>query len=163
MDANFLTKGFQTVANQLDKKFLTEKDLKVWVGTVLNCYVLKIYKEAWTNPSENPATSPSRIFFSIWVDPDKEHLLFYNIHALRLRQLKGFKIESRRFAETFRKEFKQFSHKWENVSTEFGPLTLMQGFVSLELKNFEASVLRLFNNFLEIEHMIEKALGEFKL
>jgi len=153
---------FQTAANQIDKNLLAQKQLKVWPGKLLNCDVLKIYKNAWANPSKDPVTSPSRIFFSIWVDPDNKHQLFYNIHALKLRQLKGFKIESRKFAETFRKEFKPFSHKWENVSTDFGPLTLMQGFVTLEQKTFLHEVLKLSNNFLGIEHLIDQTLDRFK-
>jgi len=153
---------FQTAANQIDKNLLAQKQLKVWPGKLLNCDVLKIYKDAWANPSKDPVTSPSRIFFSIWVDPDNKHQLFYNIHALKLRQLKGFKIESRKFAETFRKEFKPFSHKWENVSTDFGPLTLMQGFVTLEQKTFLHEVLKLSNNFLGIEHLIDQTLDRFK-
>ena len=153
---------FQTAANQIDKNLLAQKQLKVWPGKLLNCDVLKIYKNAWANPSKDPVTSPSRIFFSIWVDPDNKHQLFYNIHALKLRQLKGFKIESRKFAETFRKEFKPFSHKWENVSTDFGPLTLMQGFVTLEQKTFLHEVLKLSNNFLGIEQLIDQTLDRFK-
>lgn len=154
--------GFQNAANQIDKKLLAEKQLKVWVGTFLECDVLKIYKESWANSSENAITSPSRIFFSIWVDPIKENKLFYNIHALKLRRLKGYKIESRKFAETFRKAFKVFEHKWENVSVEYGPLTLMQGSISLELKSFQTEVLKLSSNFLEIDHLIDKILAGFK-
>jgi hypothetical protein len=163
VDRSFFTTGFQRATSEIDKKRLAEKKLKVWIGKFLQCDVLKIYKESWTNPSKDPVTSPSRIFFSIWVDPANEQKLFYNIHALKLRQLKGYKIESRKFAETFRKEFKGFSHNWENVSINFGPLTLMQGFVALKPENFQTEVLRLSNNFLEIEHLIDKTLAAFKL
>ncbi len=163
MDSSLYRKGFQKAVDQMDRKLLDQKQLNIWIGKFLQCDVLKIFKNPWANPSKDPVTSPSRIFFSIWVDPAKKEKLFYNIHALKLRQLKGYKIESRKFAEIFRKEFKEFSHKWENVSIEFGPLTLMQGSVSLDPKNFPNQVLRLSNNFLEIEHLIDNTLAGFKL
>jgi hypothetical protein len=163
MDSSLYTKGFQKAVDQIDRKLLDEKQLNIWIGKFLECDVLKIFKKSWANPSEDTVTSPSRIFFSIWVEPAKEEKLFYNIHALKLRQLKGYKIESRKFAETFRKVFKEYSHKWENVSTKFGPLTLMQGSVSLHPDNFPTEVLGLSNNFLEIEHLIDNTLAGFKL
>jgi len=66
---------FHAAAGQIDKKLLAQKQLKVWVGTFQECDVLKIYKQSWANPNEDPITSPSRIFFSIWVDRAKEEKL----------------------------------------------------------------------------------------
>ena len=156
-------KEFHTAASQIDKKLLAQKQLKVWVGTFQECDVLKIYKQSWANPNEDPITSPSRIFFSIWVDPAKEEKLLYNIHALKLRQLKGYKVESRKFAEVFRREFKAFAHDWENVNINHGPLTLMQGFVTPESKDLKNAVLKLTGHFLKIQHLIDQSLGQFRL
>ena len=105
---------FQNSAKQLDKNLLTKKKIEV---AVLNfgedCVVLKIYKKSWTNDSEYPLNSTSKIFFSVWISDCslKEQKILYNIHALKLRQLKGFKIESRKFAEDFRNSFKPFLPK----------------------------------------------------
>ena len=58
------------------------------------------------NPFEKPQPGPA-IFFSVWINAGiKEHKLFYNIHALKLRQLKGYNITSRKFASDFREQFK---------------------------------------------------------
>ena len=161
MELNYLEK-FQTAASQIDKTRLTRQQLEIAVGTFLHCHVLKIYKKSWANPLENPLTSPSRIFFSVWIDPAKEQELYYNIHALKLRQLKGYKIESRKFAEAFRKSFKEFEPKWKNVSLKFGPLTLMQGSIPVDPENFQNEVLELSNKFLEIEHIIDLTLARYK-
>ena len=135
--------------------------LEVWVGAFNDCTVLKLYKNTWANPGENPLTAVSRIFFSVWIAPKREGLLFYNIHALKLRHLKGYKIESRRFAETFRKAFSKHARSWKNVSTDFGPLTLMQGHVEIEPERLEDQIVALSNNFLQIGHLIDETLALF--
>ena len=106
---NYLAK-FQKAADQLDKKLLREKQIEVAVGTVLNSVFLKLYKKSWANPSPDPLTAETRIFFSVWInDPAiEEQKLLYNIHALKLRKLKGYSIQSRKFADAFRKSFKEF-------------------------------------------------------
>ncbi|MDP4151237.1 MAG: hypothetical protein Q8927_11980 [Bacteroidota bacterium] len=153
---------FQNAVNKFDRALLARKQIEVYVGTYVDCAVLKLYKRSWANPSLDPLTSPSRIFFSIWINPVGERKLFYNIHALKLRELIGYKIESRKFADAFRTSFKEFEHKWKNVSIKFGPLTLMQGSVNIEPDIFQQEVLGLSNNFLEIEHLVDNALARFK-
>lgn len=86
----------------------------------------------------------------------------YNIHALKLRKLKGYSIQSRKFAELFREDFKDYTHKWKNVSTNHGPLTLMEGWLKLDLETFQDKVLKKAYNFLEIEHLIDTTLEKFK-
>lgn len=165
MDTSFYLDKFQKAADQLDKKLLTKK--KVEAAVVIygeNCVVLKLYKRSWTNQSENPLTSTSRIFFSVWISDStiKEQKILYNIHALKLRRLQGYSIQSRNYANIFRKSFKEFEHKWENVSVRFGPLTLMQGWLKIDLENFQGEILELANNFLEIEHLVDDTLAHFK-
>lgn len=153
----------QEAADKIDKKLLDERQLEVYVGTFGDCVVLKLYKRSWANPFQDPVSSPSRIFFSVWIDPNREGELSYNIHALKLRQLKGYKIESRKFAEVFRKGFKDFAHRWENVRVEYGPLTLMQGFVRIEPGRMQEQVLALANEFFAIEHLIDEVLADFRV
>ena len=164
MDFKHYLDTFQKAADQLNKKILQSKQIEVAVGEVLNSVFLKIYKESWANSSQDPLTAESRIFFSIWVNDstlDKQKL-FYNIHALKLRHLKGYSIQSRKFAETFRKSFKPHEHNWQNVSVNFGPLTLMEGWLELDPANLQKDILKLANNFLTLEHLIDLNLNKFK-
>ena len=165
MDTSFYLDKFQKAADHLDKKLLTRK--KVEAAVVLfgnDCVVLKLYKRSWTNQVQDPLTSASRIFFSVWISGSTkdEQKIFYNIHALKLRQLKGYFIQSRKFADIFREMFKSFEHKWENVSVNFGPLTLMEGWLKMDLKSLQDDILKLANNFLEIEDLIDETLEHFK-
>ena len=164
MDFKHYLDTFQKAADQLDKNMLQKKQIEVAVGEVLNSVFLKLYKKSWTNPSQDPLTSESRIFFSIWINDSalEEQKIFYNIHALKLRHLKGYSIQSRQFANNFRDSFKGFEDKWKNVSVKFGPLTLMEGWLKINLENFQDEIVELANNFIEIEHLIDGTLAHFK-
>lgn len=166
MDTTFYLDKFQKAADQLEKETLNK--MKVEIAVVRygpDCVVLKMYKKSWANQCQDPLTSASRIFFSIWISGSsiKEQKILYNIHALKLRQLKGYSIQSRKFAENFRGRFKKYEHHWKNVSVNFGPLTLMEGWLKIDLGNFNRDILELANNFLDIHHMVDDTLADFKL
>ena len=165
MDTSFFLSKFHKAADKLDKKMLNRKQIESAVVTFgEDCVVLKLYKRSWTNQLQNPLTSESRIFFSIWISDAsiKEQRLLYNIHALKLRQLKGYSIQSRKFADNFRDRFKSYNNKWENVSVDYGPLTLIEGWKKIDIENFQSDILELAYNFLEIEHLIDDTLLHFK-
>ncbi|TPG44098.1 hypothetical protein [Flavobacterium pectinovorum] len=81
---------------------------------------------------------------------------------MKLRKLNGYSIESRKFANSFREEFKKSIYNWKNISIDFGPLTLMQGWIEFDNEKAQEDILHLANNFLEIENIIDKTLIEFK-
>ena len=155
---------FELAKNQLNQSLLNEKQLLVWVGFKLDSVVLKLYKKSWTNDEFNPLDASSRIFFSVWLNNVSiaEEKVYYNIHALKLRELKRFNIKSRDFAESFRKDFKNHQADWENVSVDFGPLTLMEGFMKLNPRSVTDAIVELANNFLKIENLIDDTLHSFK-
>jgi len=165
MDSTHYLEIYKIAAGQLDKNLLVEKKIAVATGIVLESVFLKLYKTAWANKTHDPLTSPSRIFFSVWINDKaiKENKLLYNIHALKLRQLKGYSITSRDFAAAFRGKFKRFEKGWPNVSTDFGPLTLMEGWVKLNEATIQHDIGKLAKQFLEIEHLIDELLIERKI
>lgn len=157
-------KIFSSVAGQLNLQLLKEMQLETAVIEVLDCVCLKIYKKSWCSSKEDPLLAKTRIFFSIWVsdESDKQQKLLYNIHAFKLRHLPGYAIESRKFANVFRSAFKAFEQQWPNVSVNFGPLTLMEGWVSFDHKNIAQQIVELANNFLTIAPLLEDTLASFK-
>jgi hypothetical protein len=164
MDTAFYLDKFQKAADQLDQKVLLEKEIEVAVGEVMDSVCLKLYKKSWASPGEDSLTAASRIFFSIWVNDDiiEEQKIYYNIHAFKLRHLKGYAIQSRQFSDVFRSRFKLFENQWPNVSVKFGPLTLMEGWIKLDQDGLSNVVLSLANNLLKIEHLIDDTLLKFK-
>jgi len=164
MNTNFYLENFQKIVDQLDSKLLNAKSIEVSVGIYLDSVFIKLYKKSWASNSQEPLTAESRIFFSVWVNDStlQKQKIMYNIHALKLRKLSSYKIQSRKFAEVFRESFKNHENKWQNVSTNHGPLTLMEGWIQLDLENLQEEVLKLANNFLEIEHLVDDTLDKFK-
>ncbi|NHN25017.1 hypothetical protein FIA58_004930 [Flavobacterium jejuense] len=164
MDFEYYIEKFQKAANQLDKKKRTAKQLQMHVGVTLNSVVLKLYKKEWTNDEIDPVNATTRIFFAVWVNEEsiKKNKIFYNIHALKLRKLSGYAIESKKFATSFRNEFKKQEVNWQNVSTNFGPLTLMEGWIKLDNDKAQEDIVALANNFMSIAYLIDKTLAEFK-
>jgi hypothetical protein len=164
MDYQFYLDKFQESANLIDKKILEEKNLLLSVGVVLDSVCLKLYKKEWSSNLEDPLNAKTRIFFSVWINDKtvKDKRLFYNIHALKLRELKGYSITSRNFAADFRIRFKDFEDHWENINLKLGPLTLMEGWKNLDNENIVNIIVNLAQNFLEIEPLIEQSLEIFK-
>lgn len=164
MDTSLYLEKFQKAADQLNKLLLDKKGIEVAVGVVLDSVFLKLYKKSWASPGEDPLTAESRIFFSIWINDTaiEKQKIMYNIHALKLRHLKAHAIESRKFADIFRADFKVFEHKWPNVSVKFGPLTLMEGWLKTDLIEFQNEILALANNFLSIVHLVDDTLVRFR-
>lgn len=164
MNFAFYLDEFEKAAKSLDNKSLEKKGIQIQVGIWLDSVVLRLQKKHWTNKPDEKPHAGAAIFMGIWVNEETiaNQRLLYNIHALRLRQLKGYKLQSRAFAISFREKFKAFEQHWPNVSTEFGPQTLMEGWIHLDNENVQKDILKLANNFLAIEHLIEHTLLEFK-
>lgn len=154
---------FRHACEYLNQKRLQEGQIEVAVGEVLDCVYLKLYKKAWTHPKSHPLTAHSRIFFSVWINDKslQENILHYNIHALKLRQLEGYRIESKKFAAEFRRRFKPYQKEWNNVSTDFGPLTLMEGWMPIDPSHFQHVVAGLGNRFIELAPLIDEVLTQY--
>lgn len=164
MDYDFYLDKFQKSAERLDKKLLLDKQLELTVGITLYSVVLKLYKKRWTSDHADPINAKTRIFFAVWVNDNtiKQGKLYYNIHALKLRELEGYSIVSREFADKFRSDFKKYQDDWENVNVKLGPLTLMEGWNKLNPDTIENTIIHLASNFLKIEYLIDNTLNTFK-
>ena len=160
MDRDYYLDKFSKAASRLDKKLLRQKEMDVETGIWLNSVVLRLQKKHWANnPAEKPHTGAA-IFMSIWLNDQalKENKLLYNIHALRLRQLRGYSLTARNFATAFRTAFEKFRHQWPNVSVEYGPQTLMEGWIAISAEGLEHDIAVLANKFLEIDFIIDDLL-----
>lgn len=160
---NYLHK-FENAVNAFDKKELEKSGLEIQTGIWLNSVVLRLQKKHWANnPNEKPH-SGSAIFMGIWIDQKafSKKILKYNIHALKLRQLNGYALQSRTFANSFREKFKEFEQNWENVSIQFGPQTLMEGWIPLNDEIIHEDILNLIYNFIELTPFIDETLLEFQ-
>ncbi|MGU3373750.1 hypothetical protein [Chryseobacterium sp. M5A1_1a] len=164
MDYNFYLKEFHSAIAKIPNEKFDTCGLKVAIDIVLESAALKVYKPEWSGDLQSPLDATGRIFFSIWINDKsiQEGKMYYNIHALKLRELKNYAISSRNFAEDFRKEFIKYKKDWPNVSVKFGPLTLMQGWVDLKVEDVQENVYELVQSFLKISFIIDRVLAQYK-
>jgi hypothetical protein len=150
---------FQRVARKL-QPVLAAKQIEAHTGEWLGATVLKLQKHAWAKAKPPSTIVNPGIFFSIWIDAQslKRQRVLYNIHALKLRGLSAYTLESREFATAFRKEFAHNATRWPNVSVDFGPQTLMQGWIALDESTLEADTIRLSRQFLPLARTIDTLL-----
>lgn len=155
---------FENAVNAFDKKVLEKSGLEIQTGIWLNSVVLRLQKKHWANNPDEKPHSGSAIFIGIWIDQEafSKKILKYNIHALKLRQLNGYALQSRAFADSFRQKFREFEQKWENVSVQFGPQTLMEGWIPLNDEKIQEDILNLIKKFIEITPLIDETLLEFQ-
>ncbi|AZA92755.1 Uncharacterised protein [Chryseobacterium nakagawai] len=164
MDYTFYTKQFHSVITEISKEKFEGLGLKVSIEVVLESVALKVYKPEWAADQKSPLDSAGRIFFSVWVNDKalQEEKLYYNIHALKLREFKNYKIANRDFAQDFRHEFSKYQKGWPNISLKYGPLTLMQGWVSFKPDNMQENIHELVQHFLNISFIIDEVLERYK-
>jgi len=124
------------------------------------CSVLKLQKASWTNDPMDRVQNTSGIFFSIWMNESsmRKNRANYNIHALKLRQLAGYSITSRDFANDFRNGLASMRNTWPNVSMDHGPLTLMQGWIEIDSTSLEKDILVLLERFTQGSRLIDRLL-----
>ncbi|MCP1298916.1 hypothetical protein NK356_07055 [Chryseobacterium sp. S0630] len=164
MDYAFYLRKFHQAASEIPEEKLSKYGLKISVDTVLESVALKVCKPEWTGEPQSPLDAEGRIFFSVWVNDKtiRENKIYYNIHALKLRALKVYKISSREFAQNFRQEFLKYHKDWPNVKVNYGPLTLMEGWLDLKPDHIEKDVYELAQRFLNISSIIDSVLEQYK-
>lgn len=129
-------------------------------GFYKDCCVVKLQKASWTNDSMKEIQNESGIFFSVWSDSVSlsRGRVMYNIHALKLRLLKGHVITSRDFADNFRKNFTPARPDWPNVRTDYGPATLMQGWVESAPGPLFRNIFALMEHFVALSPLLDHLL-----
>jgi len=164
MDEHFYKQKFQEAVDTLSRKEFENAGLRLSVHFILESVALKIYKPEWSSNPDAPLDATGRIFFSAWVNEKtgNEGKLYYNIHALKLKDLKAYKIQARHFAEEFRKQFTVEQEDWKNVSTEYGPLTLMEGWIELKPDQVKSDLQNLAHKFLKLSPVIDHLLDNYR-
>ncbi|HEY1461837.1 MAG TPA: hypothetical protein VGF44_00300 [Terriglobales bacterium] len=154
--------AFRLIKKHYDERYASRDELICKQGFYKNCSVLKLQKASWTNDSMDKIQNTSGIFFSIWVTEKSasESKANYNIHALKLRELKGYSITSRNFADEFRKNFTPMKKAWPNLSMDYGPLTLVEGWFEVDLNRLEENILPLMERFKRISMLIDRLLAK---
>ena len=120
--------------------------------------VLTSQRRLRRNDGKRRTPDHAGIFFSVWVGAGdaRRNQANYNIHALKLRHLAGHRITSRAFAADFGAAFARVRRGWPNVGLDYGPQTLMQGWVDIRAPHFAGDVLALMHRFEALSPVIDR-------
>lgn len=151
---------FRTIFSEIKRAYDSDSSRSPGLVCKQGINIVKLQKPSWTNDSMDQLRNYSGVFFCVWID-DKglaQNRIHFNIHALKMRLLEGYSITSIDFAQEFRKEFQPYTASWPNVSVAHGPLTLMQGWIDLDMQTIESDVLGLMERFTPLAEILDKLL-----
>jgi hypothetical protein len=142
------------------ESFLSRHGLQIKTGEGLGAAILKLLKPSWTTDGPEPLLNSNGVFFSIWVDAAcvAKGRVRYNVHAKKLRLLKGPAFAAREFARSFRIEANAALKSWPKVTYPKGPITLFEGEVPLDNATFEQEVSALMDRFAELAPILDEML-----
>jgi hypothetical protein len=136
--------------------------LTIKTGEGLGAALLKVLRPNWTTDSPNELLNSNGLFFSIWVDAacEAKGIVRYNLHAKKLRMIKGENFAARDFARSFRAEHKTALAKWPNLTFPVGPITLFEGFAELDVATLGATCNTLIDRFIGLAPAIDRMIAE---
>ena len=152
---------FESIQQEYTDRFRREHQLRIKTGIHLGASVVKLLKDDWTLDDHHVLPATAGVFFSLWVDlaGSNRRTVMYNIHAFKLARLGDRKIKARAFANDFRKRAAKLIAAWPAVSTDHGPLTLMQGGFPLREQQLRQDCLDRMTAFTELCPTIDALLA----
>ncbi len=136
--------------------------LSIKTGEGLGAALLKIIKPEWTTDAPSELLNTNGLFFSIWVDAASEArgVARYNLHAKKLREIKGEAFAAREFVRAFRAQCGDELKGWPNWSYPKGPITLFEGEVPLDVATLQTKSSDLITRFVALTPLLETVFQE---
>jgi hypothetical protein len=152
---------FNTVKSERAAGLEWQHKLTLKTGEGLGAAVLKIIKPSWTTDAVEDLLNTNGVFFSVWVDAacEAKDVARYNLHAKKLRVLKGENFAAREFARSFRAAAKSELAAWPNCTFPVGPITLFEGHVPLNENTLQSETNKLIDRFVKLTPLIEQMLA----
>jgi hypothetical protein len=143
--------------------FKAKHGLDIKTGEGLGAAILKVLKPEWTTDKPGEFLNTNGLFFSVWVDVacEAEGIVRYNLHAKKLRAIKGEKFAAREFVRSFRAQCGEELKDWPNWSYPKGPITLFEGHVPLDLNSLRGDTENLINRFASLTPTLDRLFAEF--
>jgi hypothetical protein len=135
--------------------------LVIKAGSGLDAAILKVLRPEWTTDAPEQFINSNGLFFSVWIDAAgvAQKRARYNLHARKLRALKGETFPAREFARSFRAEAAETLRGWPSASFPKGPITLFEGHIRLEPKTLQADTSALVDRFVAMVPMLDSRLA----
>jgi hypothetical protein len=153
---------FNSLKSERATEFQTKHGLLVKTGEGLGAAILKMLKPTWTTDGPDEILNTNGLFFSVWIDAacEAQGIVRYNVHAKKLRMIKGEAFAAREFARAFRAQGKDELEGWPNWTYPKGPITLFEGHFPLDEKTLPADTSALMDRFAVLAPMLDRLLSE---
>jgi hypothetical protein len=152
---------FNALKSERSSEFQSQHGLTIKTGEGLGAAILKLIKPEWTTDSPSELLNTNGLFFGVWVDAECEAkgIARYNLHAKKLRAIKGEAFAAREFARSFRAQSKDELAGWPNWSYPKGPITLFEGHFPLDAKTLHAETSMLMDRFAKLAPVLDALLA----
>jgi hypothetical protein len=136
--------------------------LSIKTGEGLGAALLKVMRSSWTTDAPEELLNTNGLFFSIWVDAacEAKGAARYNLHAKKLRAIKGETFAAREFVRAFRAQCGDELKGWPNWTYPKGPITLFEGEFPLDVATLHAKSSELVTRFVTLTPMLDRLLDE---
>jgi hypothetical protein len=143
-------------------EFQTQHGLVINTGEGLGAAMLKLLKPSWTTDNAGELLNSNGLFFGIWIDAECESkaIVRYNLHAKKLRFIKGERFAAREFVRAFRLQGQEYLEQWPNWSYPKGPITLFEGHIPLNFNTLQADASALMDHFAVLVPLLDKLLKD---
>jgi hypothetical protein len=153
---------FNAVKTEREYGLDWQHKLSIKTGEGLGAALLKLMRPDWTTDAAEELINSNGLFFTIWVDAacEANGIARYNLHAKKLRAIKGETFAAREFVRAFRAQCGDELKGWPNWSYPKGPITLFEGAFPLEIATLQAKSSELVTRFVTLTPMLDRLLDE---
>jgi hypothetical protein len=152
---------FNALKAAREAEFQTQHGLSIKTGEGLGAMILKLMKPSWTTDRPEELLNSNGLFFGVWIDADCESkgLVRYNLHAKKLRFIKGEAFAARQFVRDFRAQAQTRLKDWPNCGFPKGPITLFEGHIPLSSGTLHDDVSALMDRFAALTPLLDQLLA----
>ncbi len=152
---------FNQIREARGAEFQSKHGLLINTGWALDAAILKLLKPSWTTDGGGQLLNSNGLFFGIWIDAacEARGIARYNLHAKKLRMIKGETFAAREFARTFRAQAQADLRGWPNCVFPKGPITLFEGFFRLDIATLKSETSALMDRFAALTPMVDRLLA----
>ena len=151
---------FNQLKSERAAEFQAQHGLSIKTGEGLDAAILKLLKPSWTTDTTTEILNTNGLFFSVWIDAacEAKAIARYNLHAKKLRFIKGETFAAREFARAFRAQGKDELASWPNWSYPKGPITLFEGHFPLNATTLHTETATLMDRFATLTPLLDRLL-----
>ena len=151
---------FTALKSERSGEFKTKHNLTIKAGSGLDASILKVMKDSWSTDRPQDLLNSNGLFFSIWIDAacKAQGIVRYNIHARKLRAIKGEAFAAREFARSFRAQGKGELEGWPNWSYPKGPITLVEGHFAHDPATLKSDAAKMMDRFASVVPFLDRLL-----